>query len=250
MKKSFLIAVLVLFSLSACIPSFLGGGEEAPAPEAPAADMVDINATVDAEASTQAAQTMSALDEVPEATPTLEPATPTEEAPATATETLAPTEESTATPTADAEAEAETEADAEGTPETDLATATGTMSVTATEAITQTPAPTATSVYPSPTSPVAINMPPESLVPYRAVEVKNTLKGKVYISMQGITAYDYRPVIEYDIPAFAKVRFRVPIGDYKIVVYVVNEPLTRHITINKGTNLRIKIYRHEFTVDK
>lgn len=261
MKKSFLAAVLVLFSLSACVPSFLGGAKEAPADEAPVAEAVDVNATVDAASSTQAVQTMDALDSVAKATPTLAPATPTEEPPATATETLAPTEEPTATPE-DAEvadgaaidtedgatAEADAEADSTETPVSDAATAT--LAVTATEAITETPAPTATSVYPSPTSPIAINMPPQNLVGYRPVEIRNRLKGKVYISFQGVTEYDYRPVIEYDLPGFAKVRIHVPQGDYKIVVYVGKDPMINYVTVNQNTNLVINIRKNNVRIEK
>lgn len=259
MKKSLLVAVLVLFSLTACTGIF-GGGEEAPAVEAPAAEAVDINATVDAEASTQAAQTMDALDaaaaeEMAKATPTLVPATPTQEMPATATETLAPTEETTATP--DEKAEAATEEDVTPTVEgaepsaTEEVSATATLAATATESVmTATPGATATSVYPSPTSPIAINMPPENLVGYRPVEIRNMLKGRVYISFQGVTEYDYRPVIEYDLAGFKKVRIHVPQGEYKIVVYVGKNPMIDYVTINKNTNLVITIRKNSLRIEK
>ncbi len=262
MKKNILLAVLVLFTLSAC--AGLGGGaEEPPAADAPVAEAVDVNATVDAEASTQAAQTMAALDAAVQATPTLEPATPTEEMPATATEAAAPTEEMTATPAEEAEADPEATPEADdaeltATPEGDEtpaadddATATPTLEATATEmAMTATPGATATSVYPSPTSPIAINMPPQNLVGYRPVEIRNTLKGKVYISFQGVTEYDYRPVIEYDLPGFAKVRIHVPQGEYKIVVYVGKDPMIDYVTINKNTSLVITIRKDSLRIEK
>jgi hypothetical protein len=247
MKKIFLVAVIALFALSACVPAFLGGGEEetASAPEA-----VDINATVDTEASTQAAQTMSALD-FALATQTLEPATPTDAPLATATEALV--EEATGTATTDVQETSTIEVDLTGTPDPATTATTEeslTLVATATAAMTGTPAPTATSVYPSPTSPIAILMPPESLVPYRQIEVVNKTKGKVYISLQGFTEYDYTPVIEYDIPRFATVKYRIPDGYYKIVVYVGKEPMIDYVTVTKNTSLRIIIRRNELQVEK
>jgi len=248
MKKIFLVAVIALFSLTACVPAFLGGGEE----EAPVAEAVDINATVDAEASTQAVQTLDALS-----TPTLAPTEtqiPTDAPIATATETLSATEEVTATPTEEVgdtpEAEAETTSTPDGTtPEASTETP-AEVTATVTPEMTNTPAPTSTSVYPSPTSPVAINLPPENLVPYHPIEVKNTTKGKVYISLQGATEYDYRPVIEYDIPRLTTVRYRIPDGYYKIVVYVGKEPMIDYVQVNKNTSLRIVIRKDELKIEK
>ena len=246
MKKNILIAVVVLFSLSACVPGFLGGGDDT---AAPAAEAVDIAATVDAEASTQAAQTLSAL-----ATPT-EEVEPTEEPTATATETLAPTEESDTTETPEGTTEADETPDTtetvEVTPEgTETPEATATPENTPTIAPSNTPAPTATSVYPSPTSPIAINLPPENLVPRHKIEVQNNTQGPVYISLQGSSEGGYRPIVEYDIPRFAKVRFAVPEGYYTIVVYVGKEPMVAYTGIYKNNALRIVINRKELIINK
>ena len=251
MKKLFLVSVLVLFTLSACIPSFLGGGaEEAPA----AAPAVDVDGTVEAASSTQAVQTLDAL-----ATPTLEPPTPTDEPTATVTETLAPTEEETVSPTETQTGTPEADAETTGTPDGSVTPeagtgapddATATLDVTATPSATETPAPTATSVYPSATSPIGINLPPENLVPRYRIEVKNTTKGPVYISLQGSTAYDYKPVIEYDIPHLSTVRYFVPEGYYKVVVYVGKEPMIDYVRINKPNEVQIVIRKNELKIEK
>ena len=85
MKKIVFVGLVVLLSLSACVPDFLNLGSEA----APA-ESIDIAATVDSAASTQVAQTFEALSSL--ATPTMEDPTaepPVEEAssPVAATET-------------------------------------------------------------------------------------------------------------------------------------------------------------------
>ncbi len=234
MKKFFPVAVIALFSLSACVPGLLGGGAE----EAPAAEAVDIAATVDAESSTQAVQTLAAL-----ATPTMEPPTPTEELPATATETLTPTEEVTATLTETENAVTVTETP--GSESADAATET-----TATPTETSTPAVTATSVYPSPTSPIAINLPPESLVPRHRIEVRNKTKGPVYISLQGTSEGGYKPIIEYDIPRFATVKFEVPEGYYTVVVYVGKDPMIGYTVVNGHNQVSIIINRDEIKIEK
>ena len=238
MKKFFLVAVIALFSLSACVPGILGGGaEEAP----PAAEPVDLAATVDAQASTQAVQTLNALP-----TPTMEPA-PTDEPIATATEVIAPTEDVAATETPSEEAATETpapdDADTTGDP-------TATPENTATPEATNTPAPTATSVYPSPTSPIAINLPPESLVPRHKIEVTNKTKGAVYISLQGETEYDYKPIIDYDIPRFATVKYEIPEGYYTIIVYVGKDPMIAYTGIYKNNQVSITIFQDELKIVK
>ncbi len=238
MKKFFLVAVIVLFGISACVPGLLGGGAE----EAPAAEAVDIAATVDAESSTQAVQTLAAL-----ATPTMEPPTPTEELPATATETLAPTEEVTTTIT---ETENATTADETATETLDDASADAATETTATPTETSTPAITATSVYPSPTSPIAINLPPESLVPRHRIEVRNKTKGPVYISLQGTSEGGYKPIIEYDIARFATVKFEVPEGYYMVVVYVGKDPMIGYTVVNGHNQVSITINRDEIKIEK
>ena len=247
MKKIFLLAVLALFSLSACVPGFLGGGAE----EAPAAEPVDIAATVDAEASTQAVQTLDALDAL--ATPTMEPATPTEEPIATATEMLVLTEEATATHTETPEGtpsdEAEMTETPDGTPVENTDEATATSEATATLIATGTPAATATSVYPSPTSPISINLPPIGTVPYHRIEISNKTKGPVYISLQGSTEGGYKPIIEYDIPKWTKVKVSVPEGFYAVVVYVGAHPMIDYVSIN-SSNVSISISATELKITK
>ncbi len=210
MKKRILIATILLFTLSACVPGFLDAGSEAVPVE-----------EVDAAASTQAAQTFAAL-----ATPTLEP--PTEEPPATATETAAPPETATATITETPDGTLSAE---------ETTTPDGTLPPTK----TSTPAATATSVYPSPTSPISINLPPIDEVPRHKVEVTNNTKGPVYISLHGSTEGGYHPIIEYDIPRWSKVKISVPEGYYSIIVYVGADPMTDYVGILKsGISITIK----------
>ena len=241
MKKFFLVALIALFSLSACIPRFLGGSAE----EVPAAEAVDVAATVDAEASTQAVQTLVALDAL--ATPTLEPTTPPTDGPiATATETLAPTLEDAASDEGSTEETPSPDANEIASEDGASATTEGTT----TPEITETPAPTGTSIYPTPTSPIAINLPPEDLVPRHRVEVKNELKGAAYISMQGVSEWGYKPIIEYQIPRFTTVNFEVPEGNYKIVVYIANRPVVDYVRVTKNTSVRIVIRRDGLKVEK
>jgi hypothetical protein len=217
MKKTILVVAILFLALSACVPDFLNtGAQDAPVTE------VDVAATVDTAASTQAVQTFEAL-----ATPTLEPIM--EEAPATATETSAPTETATATIT-------ETP---DGTPSTETITPTADSATTPTE--TSTPVATATSVYPSPTSPISINLPPVDEVPRHKVEVTNNTKGPVYISLHGSTEGGYHPIIEYDIPRWSKVKISVPEGYYSVIVYVGADPMTDYVGILKsGVSITIK----------
>lgn len=241
MKKIFLLAVIALFSVSACVPEFLGGGAE----KAPAAEPVDIAATVDAAASTQAIETLAAL-----ATPTMEAPMPTDEPTATATETLAPTEEAAATLTENPNATPTEEGSTE-TPEGESANGeTATPEATATITKTSTPTTVATSVYPSPTSPISINLPPESLVPRHKIEVRNTTKGPVYISLQGSTEGGYKPIIEYDIPRSATVKFEVPEGYYAVVVYVGKYPMVGYIGIYKNNQVSITIHQDSIKIEK
>ena len=237
MKKILFLSFVLLLSLNACVPEFLSPdtSEEA----------VDINATVDAEASTQAVQTFDALY-----TPTMEvPATssPTDEA--TATEV--PTETEPATEAVATEAVATETATAEATE-----TITGTLATEATsttpdgtlpvETATATIEATATSIYPSPTSPISINEPPPS-VPRHKINVVNKTKGKVYISLQGVTEGDYHPIIEYDIPAHGKVKFKIPEGKYTAIVYVGKDPMIGYFNIRDG-NITIIIRRDEIQI--
>jgi hypothetical protein len=229
-KKTLVIALVILFSLSACIPDFLQSGTQDEPEEA-----VDIAATV---MNTEVAQTFEALD-----TPTLVEATFT----ASPTETMLPSETATefATNTATFEA-SETPT---GTLATDIASLTpdGTLPAeTATEpegtispTVTGTLEAEATSIYPSATSPISINQPPASVPRYK-ISVENKTKGKVYISLQGVTEGGYRPIIEYDIPAGGKANFKIPEGQYTAVVYVGKEPMIGYFGIHAhGVNIII-----------
>lgn len=237
MKKTLLVGAIVLLSLSACVPSFLNtGAEEAPA------EAVDIAATVDTEASTQAAQTLVAL-----ATPTLEP--PTEEPTATATETTIPTETATATltETPDGTIPAETATETPDGTETVLPAESETASLVATE--TGTPAATATSVYPSPTSPISVNMPPAGYPSYK-IKIVNDTKYRVYISLHGATEDGYKPIIEYDLAPWQRVKLTIPEGHYNAIVYVGKDPMTGSFSVHTNNTVEIIINKDKLKINK
>jgi hypothetical protein len=230
MKKNVLIGIIVLLSLSACVPDFLSSGSQVAPVES-----VDIEATVDAAASTQAVQTFAAL-----ATPTMEDVS-TEStiekttATATATEELLPTETLTATMT-------ETP---DGTPtETATETPDGTL-----PAETATIEATATSIFPSPTSPIYANEVPD-YIPRFKVKVRNNTNVRVYISLQGSTVGGYNPIVEYDLTPWQKVKLVVPEGRYAIIVYVGSDPMVEYIGVHSNNSVEITIKKDSLKVTK
>jgi len=243
MKKFLLLGIVILLSLSACVPSFLKPDQDAPA------EGVDLAATADVIASTRAAQTFEALAtptmEVPSAIPPTEipSATATEEP--TATEAATTTETETATETPDGTNAAETASvTPEGTLPAETETPDGTISLTE----TGTPEATATSIYPSPTSPISVGEPPDSVPRYK-VKVINYTKYRAYISLQGVTVGNYHPIIEYDLYPWVNVKFPIPEGQYTAVVYVGKEPLIAYFGIHQS-GLTITIEKDKITIEK
>ena len=234
MKKFLFLGIVVLLSLSACVPSFLKSDTSAPA------EAVDLEATADILANTQVAQTFEAL-----ATPTMEVPSaipPTKVPSATATETPSPTETATATAT---ETATETP-DGTNPAETASLTPEGTLPA---ETETGTPEATATSIYPSPTSPISVGEPPDSVPRYK-VRVINNTKYPAYISLQGVTVGNYHPIIEYALdPWVNNVRFPIPEGQYTAVVYIGKDPLITYFGIHKS-GLTITIEQDKITIEK
>ena len=235
MKKIILLALVVLLSLTACVPDFLNSGAQ----DAPA-ESVDVAATVDAAASTQAVETFAAL-----ASPTMEEPTAeatVEEVPATATETLAPTETATleisetATETPEETLSAQTET-VTGTPEESLSAETATIT------------PTATNALPTLTPPISINEPPAS-VPRHKVKVRNNTKVSVYISLHGSTEGGYKPIVESPLGPWQKIKLTVPEGYYTIVVYVGSDPIIDHVYIHRSNTVEITIKEDSIKVVK
>ena len=229
MKKMIVLTLVILLSLSACVPDLLNSGSQ----DAPAVAPVDIAATVEAAANTKVAQTFEALSAL--ATPTLNPPTlepPVDEATATAIEPASPSE----TPTMEASASPESTEIATETPEETLV-ATATLEATA------------TSIYPSPTSPISIQLPPD-YIPRHKISIVNETKGKIYISLQGVTVDNYHPIIEYDLKAWGKATFAIPEGTYTAIVYVGKEPMIAYFGINKSTDITIFIARDEIRIKK
>ena len=228
MKKIVLIGIIILLSLSACVPDFLN-------PDSPVVpvESIDIEATVDTVASTQAVQTVAAL-----ATPTTEDVSAeptTEKATATATEELSPTETLTATMT-------ETP---DGTPtETATETPDGTL-----PAQTATLEATATSIFPSPTSPIYANEVPD-YIPRFKVKVRNNTNVRVYISLQGSTVGGYNPIVEYDLAQWQQIKLTVPEGRYAIIVYVGSDPMIEYIGVHSNNSVEIVIKKDSLKVTK
>ncbi len=234
MKKVFFIALILLFGLSACVPDFLNSETQ----DAPA-EAVDIAATVDAAASTQAVQTFEALPTPTMEEPTAEP--PMDEATATFTETATPSETATVeiTETLDGTQVAET-----GTP-----TPEGTLPAeTATKTLEVTPEPTAT-VEITATSPVSINEPPAS-VPRHKIKVRNNTKVRTFISLHGSTEGGYKPIIEYDLAPWQKVKIVVPEGYYTVVVYVGSDPIYGHVAVRSSNTVEITINKDDIKIAK
>ena len=235
MKKVFLFAFVALFSLSACVPDFLNQGAPSEA--------VDIDATVDAAASTQAVQTVAAL-----VTPTMEDAaeleleaSPTVTVTATVTETPPPTETSTPTETPDGTEESMT-----GTPGTPTKTSTPdgtTTPATATVTVTE------TSAIPSPTSPISVNEPPDYIPRYK-IKVRNNTKVRVYISLQGSTEGGYHPIVEYDLAPWQRVKLTVPEGYYAVIVYVGKDPMIEYVGIHSNNTVEIEIRKEDIKIAK
>ena len=65
--------------------------------------------------------------------------------------------------------------------------------------------------------------------------------------MQGVTEGDYHPIIEYDIPAHGKVKFKIPEGKYTAIVYVGKDPMIGYFNIRDG-NITIIIRRDEIQI--
>ncbi len=247
MKKIIFLGLMVLLSLSACSTDFLNSDS----PEAPPAEEIDIEATIDSAASTKAVQTVNALEAL--ATPTISAALEIEET-ATATETSTQTETATAEATETPETVTETP---DGTLPAETATQTPEGTLTSTETPDGTPATattgtqevTATSIYPSPTSPISAGYVPD-YIPRFKVKVRNNTKVRVYISLQGVTVGGYTPVVEYDLAPWQKTKMTVPEGRYAIIVYVGKEPMIEYIGVHSSNTVEITIYKDYLKVEK
>ena len=229
MKKLILLGIIVLLSLSACVPDFL----KPDSPDAPAeSNSVEDAAPVDA-ATTEVAETFEAL-----ASPTIE-SIPTDIPPATEIEesipaTEAATIEATVAPT-----------------EIIAATITLTPDESAppAETATETLAPIATSIYASPTSPVSVGMPPDDIPRYK-IRVISEVKGISAVSFHGITAGGYHPIIEYHLSPWEKATILLPEGDYTAIVYIRNTPFYAYFNIHKNNKFTLIIKKDKIKLEK
>lgn len=228
MKKVIFLGLIILLSLSACMPSSLKSDSQGDSAEPVSAD---IEATVEAAVSTRAAETFAAL-----ASPTMNNVVPATNTPsATATKTTTPTETTSPTATETPTEIVTTETVTVGTVTTETLTAEAVTTITGTPA-TETPEGTppvasATSVFPSPTSPINANQPPDYIPRYK-IKIVNNTKLRVYISLQGTTVDDYHPVTEYDLSPWEQARFPIPEGKYAAVVYVGKDPMVEYFSIH------------------
>lgn len=242
MKKILFVGALVLLSLSACVPDFLNSSSEA-ATAAP----VDIMATVEDAANTQAAQTLEAIAALTTlATPTLE--SPTDEPTATTTEVVSSTETATPTLTETPDGTLTITETPDGTLPAETATETPDGTLPA-DTATATLEVTSTSVFPSPTSPISINEPPASVPRYK-IDVKNTTKVRVYISLQGSSEGGYNPIIEYDLAPWERIKLTVPEGYYASIVYVGKDPMINYFGVYKNNSVTIAISKDSVKVSK
>ena len=165
----------------------------------------------------------------------------------TATEELPPTETPTATETPDGTLLAET---ATETPDGTLPAETATETPDGTlPAETATLEITATSIYPSPTSPISINQPPDSVPRYK-ISVENDTKVRVYISLQGSTEGGYNPIIEYDLAPWQRIKLSIPEGYYAAVVYVGKDPMIDYFAVHSNNSITIVINKDSIKIKK
>ena len=224
MKRSAALILILVFSLTACIPGFpsLGQPSEASVVNSQATDLVL--------AATLVVETLNALP-----TPTLEPTTDTPEPTSTFTETA--TETATEPPT---------ETLVTGTPAT--ATFTGTPP-TATSTVTGTPPTPTLSETPSPTETLYARfygtLPPA--IPYGKVKLVNKSKTEVYVSLHCTTVDGYTTIIEYPVEGSMKVS--APAGSYTYVAWVGGKKFTGWFNLHKGKEKQITFEKNQVTVE-
>ena len=228
MKKLILLGIIVLLSLSACVPDFLKSNSTDASPES-----VNSAATTEAENGAQAAQTFEAL-----ASPTIE-SVPTDIPPATEIEESIP-----ATEAATIEATVVS---------TEIIAATATLtpaeSTPPAETATETLVPIATSIYASPTSPVSVGMPPDDIPRYK-IRVISEVKGISAVSFHGITDGGYHPIIEYHLSPWEKATILLPEGDYTAIVYIRNTPFYAYFSIHKNNKFTLIIKKDKIKLEK
>ena len=232
MKWSAVLALAIVFLLSACIPALpqLQQPNEAP--------VVDVQATDAAMAETHAAETLNALP-----TPTLEPATDTDTPEPTATDTESPTATETVTETATETLTPDPNTTVTGTG----AALTGTA-FTSTATTTGTP-PTATQFIVTATETLHPRffgtLPPA--IPYGKVRVINKSKAETYISLYCTTIDGYTTIIEY--PVERRLRVSAPAGKYTYVAWVGGRQYQGSFGLGKGEEVEITIGEGKITVE-
>lgn len=217
MKRTTVLALATLFTLSACIPlPFLQQPTVAPP--------VDAQATEAAMALTSAAETLNALP-----SPTPVPATETAEPTATQTESATATEFVTETLPPDPEPD--------GTVKmlTPAATGTGTLPMTSRTAVTATE-----TLYPR----FFGTLPPA--LPYGTVKLVDRAKVDVYISLQCTTFDGYTTILEY--PVFSSFSVSVPAGQCNYVAWVGGRQFLGSFHLSKGDELAITFNKDKVTI--
>ena len=216
MKRAAFYVLIMAFLLSACIPTLPTQQVEQPLPT------VNIQATSEALAATQAAETLNSLP-----TPTLEPPTNTPEPTATPTETGTATATETATTDPNA---------------TVTDTSIPVLNVTGTATVTGTP-PT-----PTPTETLHVRfygtLPPA--IPYGKVRLNNRSKAEAYISLQCITVDGYNTILEY--PVAGRMRVSAPAGKYTYVAWIGGRQFQGWFGLGKNNEVEITLYKDKVTI--
>jgi hypothetical protein len=225
MKRTIVLVLATAFILSACIPSLPSLQQPTEAP------VVDAQATVAAQAATQAEETLNALP-----TPTLEPATDTPEPTATDTEAPTATEMVTETLTPDPNITV-----------TETGTAVTEIVTTFTATVTGTP-PTATQFVATATEtlhPRFFGTLPPAL-PYGKVRLINRAKAEVYVSLHCTTVGGYTTIIEY--PVEGRMNVSAPAGKYTYVAWVGGREFQGSFGLGKGEDIEITFNKDKIAI--
>jgi len=215
MKKMFVLGIVLVLTLAACLPA--GFQQPDATPLAPAA--LDLQATV-ASSVQQTLQAMLTLTLAPSNTPVLVTATQTTTQP-TPTETQNPIL-LTLTATLGT-----------GTPGTSVAGTPG----SANPAFSPTATETAHFQYYG-------TMPP--YLASSKITLNNKSKSEVYISLQCTTSEGYTTIIEY--PVDHQIETNVPIGKYVYVAWVGGKKITGKFVLDNDQDLIINIFKDHLEV--
>lgn len=223
MKKLAVVALIFVFTLTACSPNLLAPAANSAAPTA------NVAATVNAMVQTANAQTLVAQPSPTATTP--------------------PTETSTVTPVVDVPTIAVNTDTAIPNLTTTPATATsGPAGLLPTTAASATPTLVPGQVTASPTNGIMTygTLPPANR-PFVGAELINKSQREAYISLQVVTDQGYT-IIEYPVKTVVKVK--IPTGDYTYVAWVGGRQMVGYFKVSKGSDITITIYKDKVVISQ